>query len=483
MNAKQTDVPARPFDLSTLSQQSPQKSLYHIANTLTKIVPTVKHVFYLIKHTIHFSYMMAPDAILHHDSMFQSIMGFGFEQIRLPFEQTPQLNTADAQQTHMHITPAELSDITAGRVSPEQARTIQQTWHYESILLYPLIRPDATQGCLSLLLSTPDIPTEALPIIQHFSALAAQIVETMQLQHQLDTCQSQMATLHAVSLHVSHSLDSAKVMEQAVSKVTRVLAVEAAAISVIEDETGAPVIHAQQGRHTFAHTPVRIPKGKGIAWETLQQKTHTIIDSWDNEPRLAVPAFREKHVSTTILVPLLTGGESIGVLSAMSRVPRTFSPDEIQLLNSIADHVASALKKAALHSKTQQQAHERAFLFNLAMAIAPMQTIKAITEESLQRTLAFMDWSIGTFLIEDNTSNALVPQARVGNSDTLRILITRMRETAYQQNILHPVIINQAETPHAPSFKSPFRHATIRSAGSFSAPLTLSIFRTISTQS
>ena len=73
-----------------------------------------------------------------------------------------------------------------------------------------------------------------------------------------------------------------------------------------------------------------------------------------------------------------------------------------------------------------------------------MQDIDSIAEHALLHTLAFMGWPIGVFLLEDNSNNALVPKARIGNSDTLHILIARMRETAYQRNVLHPVIINQA---------------------------------------
>jgi signal transduction histidine kinase len=144
---------------------------------------------------------------------------------------------------------------------------------------------------------------------------------------------------------------------------------------------------------------------------------------------------------------MLTGSEPVGVLSAMSRVPRPFTDAEVKLLSSIADHVAIALKKANLHEQTIRQSQERAFLFNLAAAIVPLQDVESIAHEALNRTLNFLEWPIGVFLLEDPISNALVPHARVGDSDTLQTLISRIRETAYQQNILHPVSITNTQTP------------------------------------
>ena len=277
----------------------------------------------------------------------------------------------------------------------------------------------------------------------------AQAPNIEQLTQQLATSHKQMSALHAVSLRVSRSLDLEQVMEQAVGEVTRVLEVEAAAISVIEPQTGDLVIRAQRGLQEFAHTPVRIPTNKGVAWETIKTKQHLVIDSWDNESRLAVPDFRKEHVSTTIMVPMLTGGEPVGVLSAMSRVPRAFTQDEVNLLSGIADHVAIAVKNAHLHEQTRRQSHERAFLFDLAAAIVPLQNIDDIARESLRRTLDFLNWPIGVFLIEETTSSALVPKARIGDDNTLQVLINRTRDTGYQQNILHPVTIHHAETsPH-----------------------------------
>ncbi|HNT77090.1 MAG TPA: GAF domain-containing sensor histidine kinase [Anaerolineae bacterium] len=277
-----------------------------------------------------------------------------------------------------------------------------------------------------------------------FAAIPA---DTHPLQRQLEKQQSQMAALHAVSLRVSRSLDLDKVMQQAVEEVVRVLEVEAAAISVIEAQTGDLVIRAQRGLHAFAQTPVRLPRGKGLAWETLQTQQPLIMGSLEDEPRLATPEFRQEHVNASILVPMLTGGEPVGVLSAMSRHPRQFDPEEVRLLGSIADHVAVALKNAALHEEMRRQSCERAFLFDLAAAIAPRQSLESLARESLQRTLDFLGWSVGVFLVEDAASGALTSQASVGDEETLRNLINPLRETALLSPPLSPLLIRRAATP------------------------------------
>ncbi|MBN2391786.1 MAG: GAF domain-containing protein, partial [Anaerolineae bacterium] len=139
----------------------------------------------------------------------------------------------------------------------------------------------------------------------------------------LEKHQRQLEALRSVSLRVTRSLDLEWVMKQAVEAVCTVLGVEAAAISVVDPEREELVIRAQRGMKAFAHEPVHLPKGIGLAWETLLNRETIIIESWENESRLAVPAFLDEHISSTILVPMLINGEPMGVLSAMTRTNHT----------------------------------------------------------------------------------------------------------------------------------------------------------------
>jgi len=248
----------------------------------------------------------------------------------------------------------------------------------------------------------------------------------------LEKHQRQLEALRSVSLRLTRNLDAEWVMQQAVEAVCNVLGVEAAAISVVDTERDELVICAQRGLKAFAHEPVRLPKGVGLAWETLLNQETIIIQSWENEPRLAAPAFLDEQIRSTILMPMLINGEPMGVLSAMTRTNHTFTPDEQNLMAGIADQVAVALLNARLYEQTRQQAQERAFLANLTTAIAPLHEIEEVAQTALEDTLAYLGWPAGVFLVaaEDEDAetaphnDALIPLAQVGCDAHVQSLIS-----------------------------------------------------------
>lgn len=258
----------------------------------------------------------------------------------------------------------------------------------------------------------------------------------------LEKHQRQLEALRSVSLRVMRSLDLEWVMQQAVEAVCNVLGVEAAAISVVDPDREELVIRAQRGMKAFAHEPVHLPKGVGLAWETLLNQETIIIESWENEPRLAVPAFLDERISSTILVPMLINGEPMGVLSAMTRTNHTFTPDEQNLIAGIADQVAAALLNARLHDQTRQQSQERAFLFNLATTIAPLHHIAQVAQTVVAHTLEYLGWPTGVFLAVEEANIELTPLAQVGCDSAVQALIAGTRALARLPESEHKLMCN-----------------------------------------
>lgn len=258
----------------------------------------------------------------------------------------------------------------------------------------------------------------------------------------LEKHQRQFEALRSVSLRVTRSLDLEWVMQQAVEAVCNVLGVEAAAISVVDPDREELVIRAQRGMKVFAHEPVHLPKGVGLAWETLLNHETIIIESWENEPRLATPSFLDEHISSTILVPMFINGEPMGVLSAMTRTSHTFTPDEQNMIAGIADQVAAALLNARLHEQTRQQSQERAFLFNLATSVAPLHEVTQIAQTALAHTLEYLGWSTGAFLTVEETNVELIPLAQMGDADAVQSLVTETRTLARLSEGQHALTFN-----------------------------------------
>jgi|GEM_PF-1351479 len=377
---------------------------------------------------------------------FEDVLGFPFSAVQINLDHAAQLQTLLAADAARVFPAADFAALINGLLTAEQLTQLQAAYGYESGYLCPLRSNGESLGLLLVLLreTMPDPAT--LTVLEQLAGFIALALEKKHHRTCLAQQEKQIASLHSVNARVVRSLDLHQVMHQAVQEVTQTLAVEASAISLIEPESGDLVIQAQQGLHQFAHTPVRLPKGKGVAWETLRQGRMTIIESWEDEPRLATPEFLAEDVHTTAMVPMFVGDEPVGVLSAMSRVPRRFTRAELQLLISMADQVAIALANARLHEQTHRQATERAFLFRLAESIAPLQEVDAIAQIALEQTLRFLDWPSGLVLLEDPHSGALSPRSRIGDAETLRALLPQIRQTSPVQRA-PAVAVHRSDAP------------------------------------
>jgi two-component system sensor histidine kinase MtrB len=64
------------------------------------------------------------------------------------------------------------------------------------------------------------------------------------------------------------------------------------------------------------------------------------------------PLLREKGLKSMLGVPLLVGGEPIGVLHVGTLVPRRFDAGDVELLQLVAERVALAIERARVHQET-----------------------------------------------------------------------------------------------------------------------------------
>lgn len=79
---------------------------------------------------------------------------------------------------------------------------------------------------------------------------------------------------------------------------------------------------------------------------------------------------RHHHARTYLGIPLMAGEKIVGVLSGQSYRPDAFSPEHIEMLETIALQAAIALQNAALFEETRRHAAELSILYDIALALS-----------------------------------------------------------------------------------------------------------------
>ncbi len=179
----------------------------------------------------------------------------------------------------------------------------------------------------------------------------------MRLTEEVKRRVDQLAAINTVATTVSQSLDLNVTLEVALDAVLSVIRVEAAGISLIDEEAGELVLMAQRGwvQDFVTEKPMRIKLGKGISGQVLATDDVVITGSLAGDDRLAVPAFGNEPVQAMAMAPMHAHGKIVGILSVISHHPYTFSDGEITVLCAIADQVGVALDNARLYERVREE--------------------------------------------------------------------------------------------------------------------------------
>jgi len=161
----------------------------------------------------------------------------------------------------------------------------------------------------------------------------------------------QLQSITEVAL--SHVTFGEEVLGALLERVRAVLRADTAAILLIDPEGEALVARAARGLEGEVARGVRIPMGAGFAGRIAAERQPVVLEEVDHSAVLN-PILREKGVRSLLGVPLLIDGESLGVLHVGTLEPRSFSDDEITMLELAADRIALAIDRARQHSAAEQ---------------------------------------------------------------------------------------------------------------------------------
>jgi signal transduction histidine kinase len=129
------------------------------------------------------------------------------------------------------------------------------------------------------------------------------------------------------------------------------LGVDTCAVLLLDEEANELVARAAVGIEEEVEQGVRIPMGRGFAGRVAAERRPVILDDVDHADVLN-PILREKGIKSMLGVPLLVGGEAIGVLHVGVLYHRRFTAEDEELLQLVADRVAVAVERTRLHDET-----------------------------------------------------------------------------------------------------------------------------------
>jgi signal transduction histidine kinase len=145
-------------------------------------------------------------------------------------------------------------------------------------------------------------------------------------------------------------LEVEELLQVLLPRIRTILGADTCAVLLHDEEGEELVARAAVGIEEEVEQGVRIPIGRGFAGRVAAERRPVILDDVDHADVLN-PILREKGIKSMLGVPLLVRDGVVGVLHVGSLTYRTFTGDDTELLQLVADRVALAVERARLHEE------------------------------------------------------------------------------------------------------------------------------------
>ncbi len=169
-----------------------------------------------------------------------------------------------------------------------------------------------------------------------------------------------LQALQEISVLLNSTLDTREILEHALESAAELLRAEASSVFLRDPVTEDLVFYAITGEKKAVLEGFRVPKGQGIVGWVVKNRKPLLVPDANKDPRFFSTVDKKSgfHTRTLLCVPLISKGSVLGALEVVNcKDGGQFSEADISFLETLGNHVATALDNALLYRKLSE-AHE-----------------------------------------------------------------------------------------------------------------------------
>jgi phosphoserine phosphatase RsbU/P len=140
-----------------------------------------------------------------------------------------------------------------------------------------------------------------------------------------------------------------ELLVELLDRVREILAADTAAVLLLDDANAQLVATAARGIEEEVYQGVRVPLGRSFAGRVAATRQAQAIEDID-EADVVNPLLRDRGIRSLLGVPLLVGGQLLGVLHVGTVTRRHFDDEDADMLQMVADRVALATQASLSES-------------------------------------------------------------------------------------------------------------------------------------
>lgn len=185
----------------------------------------------------------------------------------------------------------------------------------------------------------------------------------LRMKDSIEERMKEQATLLETSTAVVSSLNPEIVLDQILEQMGRLLQIKMYAIIALDESNGSFRIRASRGlsRQFAEQLSIQPSEPDSVTMRALHAKEPIQVSDTETDPSYTVrkQRARAEGFRAILAVPLNTQHAPPTALLVFHPTPHVFTPNEIQLLTSFANHAAMAIENAMLYERSDMRLREQ----------------------------------------------------------------------------------------------------------------------------
>jgi phosphotransferase system enzyme I (PtsP) len=166
-----------------------------------------------------------------------------------------------------------------------------------------------------------------------------------------------LQTLIDISRIITTSHDLEETLRHTVELIASRMRVDVCSIYIFAEQTNRLQLMATHGLNPEAVGKVSMPVSEGLIGLVLERQAPVNVRDVSRHPRFKFfPGIAEESLSSLLGVPLIEYRRPLGVLVIQNQENRLFSPEEVNMLVTIASQISGLVSKALLVNRIQKEA-------------------------------------------------------------------------------------------------------------------------------
>lgn len=295
--------------------------------------------------------------------------------------------------------------------NPDLLFNIDVKTPWEKVQLFPIVSEYHSLGVLSVFRRDPfGFTHQDLDAITAFTSLLAVTIENEERIIALNA-------LHDLGVRLTLSLNLKDVLDEVVRSTCQIIGADVATLHLYDPikeqfhELEYAAVYPENARKHME----KPQSGDGLTKEILRKRRIFVENTEKETDVLAVNTFIKKEgIKAYVGTPLVSNGDALGVLYVSFRHPRRFSPDELSMIQIMANHASTAVHRA-------QFADQQIAVAEIARNIASNLDIDLILQTILEKSLELLHCQEGSIALYDAATEELEFRYAIGKQNWRRI--------------------------------------------------------------